>query len=268
VSIGISIITATWNAAATIPDCLATIQAQRSSVDFIVIDNQSTDGTLDIVRRMCPECRVLSEPDRGIYDAMNKGINLASSDIVGILNADDFYAHKGVLQKIARVFENPTVDACYGDLLYVKELDGGRKAQNAGFFRDQGSRFKIHRYWKAGAFDPKKFYFGWMPPHPTFFVRRSAYEKFGLFNLDLGSSADYELMLRFLLKNGLKTAYIPEIVVKMRVGGVSNASLSNRLRANRMDRKAWDVNGLRPYPWTLFMKPLRKIPQWFYGLLM
>jgi glycosyltransferase len=121
----------------------------------------------------------------------------------------------------------------------------------------------IVRYWCSGTFQPQKFYWGWMPPHPTFYLRRSVYEKYGLFNLELGSAADYEIMLRFLLKHRIRVAYIPEVMVHMRTGGTSNASVGNRLRANRMDRKAWEVNGLRPYPWTLPAKPLRKIPQWF-----
>ena len=121
---------------------------------------------------------------------------------------------------------------------------------------------RIKRYWRAGDYDAGRFYWGWMPPHPTFFVRRSVYEKHGLFNLELGSAADYELMLRFLLKNNVSTAYIPEVLVKMRMGGKSNASFMNRYRANRNDKLAWEVNGLRPYPWTFMLKPLRKIPQY------
>jgi glycosyltransferase len=198
---------------------------------------------------------------------MNKGIRLSTGDVIGILNADDFYADERVLEKVADVFANQSVDACYGDLVYVKE-QGSR-------IKDRGSRcssqishlgaqdYHVVRYWKSQSFHPDKFYWGWMPPHPTFFVRRSVYEKYGLFNLNHGSAADYEIMLRFLLKHRIKVAYIPEVLVKMRVGGVSNASLENRLKANQMDRKAWEVNGLKPYPWTLWMKPLRKIPQWW-----
>ena len=119
------------------------------------------------------------------------------------------------------------------------------------------------RHWKSGTFTPGKFYWGWMPPHPTFFVQREVYQRHGLFNLELGSAADYEIMLRFLVKHQLSATYIPEVLVKMRTGGVSNASFANRLAANRMDRKAWDVNNLRPYPWTIIMKPVRKISQWF-----
>jgi glycosyltransferase len=259
----ISIITATWNAAATLPDNLACIASQKTGVEHLLIDGASTDGTLDLIKEYCPSPltpdtsrhpalkRFISEPDKGIYDAMNKGIALATGEVIGILNADDFYADNNVLAKVARVFEDPTVEACYGDLLYVRQ-----QGSHAG-------AFEVVRYWKSGVFAPRKFYWGWMPPHPTFFVRRSVYERFGTFNLALGTAADYEIMLRFLLKHGIKLAYIPEILVKMRVGGASNASVNSRLKANRNDRKAWEVNGLKPAPWTLAMKPLRKLPQWW-----
>ena len=177
---------------------------------------------------------------------MNKGIAMATGDIVGILNADDYYPSNDVLEKVTEQFKDPTIGACYGDLLYV----------------DAENTEKVVRTWKSGDFEPEKFYWGWMPPHPTFFVRRELYEKFGGFNLGLGSAADYELMLRFLLKNHVKAAYIPEVLVRMRVGGVSNASFANRIKANRMDRKAWGVNDMRPYPWTLIAKPVRKLVQW------
>jgi glycosyltransferase involved in cell wall biosynthesis len=122
---------------------------------------------------------------------------------------------------------------------------------------------RVTRYWRAGEGSARLFYWGWMPPHPTFFVRRTVYERYGGFRLDMGSAADYELMLRVLVKQGVKAEYIPRVLVRMRVGGVSNATVGNRLRANRRDREAWRVNGLRPYPWTLWMKPLRKVPQWW-----
>lgn len=120
----------------------------------------------------------------------------------------------------------------------------------------------IVRTWRSGGYDSRKLYWGWMPPHPTFFVRRRVYERFGGFNTALGSAADYELMLRFLLKHRIRAVYIPEVLVHMRVGGMSNATLRRRLRANRLDREAWRVNGLRPYPWTIWAKPIRKLPQW------
>lgn len=262
----ISIITATFNASATLADNLDCIRNQTTAVEHLLIDGGSTDGTLDIIKEYC-SCltshtshltRYQSEPDNGIYDAMNKGINLAQGDIIGILNADDFYTGNDVLEKVERVFDDPSVGVCYGDLTYVREM-----REVGGETREGSPAFDIVRYWKSGSIHPNKFYWGWMPPHPTFFVRRSVYEKHGLFNLDLGSAADYEIMLRFLLKHQVKTVYIPEVLVNMRVGGVSNASVGNRLKANRNDRKAWEVNELKPRPWTLAMKPVRKLPQWF-----
>ena len=181
-----------------------------------------------------------------MYDALNKGVGLATGDVIGILNADDFYFSKDTLSKVLDAFSDEDVDAVYGDLVYV-----GRNNTE-----------KVVRTWRSGEYRPRKFYQGWMPPHPTFFLRRRMYEKYGLFNPELGTAADYELMLRMLLKHGIQATYIPEVLVKMRTGGMSNQSLKNRLKANLMDRKAWTVNDLSPYPWTLWMKPIRKIGQW------
>lgn len=246
--IPITIVTTVFNGAATIASCLESIDCQsHKCFEHVIIDAKSTDTTLDVISKHSNEYRsVVSEKDYGIYDGMNKGISQATGEVVGILNADDFYATPYILEKVARVFEDPSIDACFGDLCYVDCHDSS----------------KIVRYWRSNAYDLQKFYWGWMPPHPTFFVRRAAYERFGLFNLELGSAADYELMLRFLVRHRLNTAYIPKLLVKMRNGGVSNATLTSRLRANRMDRKAWSVNDLRPYPWTLTLKPLRKLSQW------
>ncbi|MEW6671021.1 MAG: glycosyltransferase family 2 protein [Thermodesulfobacteriota bacterium] len=244
-----SIITVVRDAAFTIGNCIESVQNQSypaGEIEHIVVDGASTDGTLVILEkfRNCFD-RVISEPDGGIYDAMNKGITMASGNVIGILNADDFYPTPNVLESVAGVFEDPSIDSCYGDLVYV----------------DPENTDRAVRYWRAGDYDAKRFYWGWMPPHPTFFVRRNVYEKYGLFNLDLGSAADYELMLRFLLKNMISTAYIPKVLVKMRTGGKSNASFMNRYRANRNDKLAWNVNNLQPYPWTFIFKPLRKISQ-------
>lgn len=201
-----------------------------------------------MIEELSPASRIISEKDNGLYDALNKGIRFASGDVVGMLHADDFYAGADVLEQVAEVFRNPEVYACYGDLLYVNRSN---------------DQTRVVRYWRSGAFNHKRFYWGWMPPHPTFFVRKSVYEKYGLFNLNLGTAADYELMLRFLVRHRIITAYIPEVLVHMRTGGMSNASVNNRLKANRMDRKAWEINGLEPYTWTIFLKPIRKIPQWW-----
>ena len=252
----ISVITAVYNGSKYIRDCLKSVNSQTFPVEHIIIDGGSTDNTLEVVRAHVPDAHIVSEHDNGVYDAMNKGIRFASGEIIGILNSDDFYTSPHVLEKVAKVFENPDVDVCYGDLLYVAETDSTLPS------RQQATSFRTVRYWKSGQFTPDKFYRGWMPPHPTFFVRRRVYEQYGLFNIDLGTAADYEIMLRFLLKHRVTAVYIPEILVKMRTGGASNANLISRITANRMDRKAWEVNGLKPFIWTLFQKPLRKLFQW------
>lgn len=244
----ISVITACFNCVETLQHTISSVAGQRGvRVRHLVIDGGSTDGSLDIIKSSPFISRFVAEPDNGMYDAMNKGVRLAEGDIVGILNADDFFASPLALQGVAEAFRNETVDACYGDLCYVDGKD---------------SR-KIIRYWCSGQYDYRNFYRGWMPPHPTFYVRKRVYERYGLFDPSFGSAADYELMLRFLLRHRLRVAYVPEILVCMRTGGVSNATLAGRTRANRMDRKAWVVNGLKPHPWTLWLKPLRKLPQYW-----
>jgi glycosyltransferase len=244
----ISIVTATYNSAATVADTLDCISRQdHPAIEHIIVDGGSRDETLDIVRRYPHVARMVSGKDKGIYDAMNKGIGLATGDIIGILNSDDIYTDDKVLSLVAAAFGDPSVMTVYADLQYV--------------YPDDLSR--IQRTWKTGRFRKANFYYGWMPPHPTFFVRKEVYDKAGLFNLDLRSAADYELMLRILLKLGLSAHYIPKVIVKMRAGGMSNASLFNRLRANKEDRLAWKINGLRPYFFTLYLKPVRKISQFF-----
>jgi len=243
-----SVITACYNSAATLPDALASVQNQNgATTEHLIVDGGSTDGSLDVAAKVLPGEQIVSEPDDGIYDAMNKGIGRARGEVVAILNADDFYADADVLEDVQDVFSDKEVDVCYGDLCYV----------------DYEDTDKVVRYWKSGEYKREKMYWGWMPPHPTFFVRKSVYERYGVFKLDMGSAADYELMLRFLVRHRLNARYIPKVLVKMRTGGVSNSTVGNRLKANHNDRKAWGVNGLKPYPWTLFLKPVRKIPQWW-----
>ncbi len=243
----ISVVTPIRDAASTIAGCIEIIQAQALIPEHIIIDGGSTDGTLEILEQYSGHAlKYISEPDQGPYDAMNKGIGMASGDIIGILNADDFYPDPEVLETVARTMERTGGDSCYGDLEYVDRDDPER----------------VVRRWKAGPYDPRNWYRGWMPPHPAFFVRKNIYEKFGLYRLDMGTAADYELMLRFLLKHRISTVYIPKVLVRMRTGGMSNVSIRNRIKANLMDRRAWKVNGLKPKPWTLFLKPLGKIGQW------
>ena len=242
----ISIITATHNSESTIEHTLESIRHQDfPSIEHIIVDSLSTDSTMNIVKGFDHVRKIICEKDNGIYDAMNKGISAASGEIIGILNSDDVYIDNQVLSMIGKVFENEQVEVCYADLQYVSPEDVN----------------KVVRTWKSGPFSKRSFYWGWMPPHPTFFVRKSVYEKVGLFNTGLRSAADYEMMLRILVKYELTAHYIPQVIVKMRTGGVSNASILNRIAANQEDRLAWKVNGLQPYFFTLYIKPLRKISQ-------
>lgn len=245
----ISVITVCFNTATSIRACLESVSSQSVDLEHIIIDGKSTDKTMAIIDeyRTDPRLRVVSEPDKGIYDAMNKGIGLARGQIIGFLNADDRYASPNTLSNVVDALADPTKDSCYGDLIYVS----------------QNNPQHIVRYWRSGLYNQRGFYFGWMPPHPTFYAKRAVYEQYGSFNTALGSAADYEIMLRFLCKNGVSTTYIPEVLVAMQTGGVSNRSLKNRIKANRMDRMAWQVNGLKPLPLTLVAKPLRKLGQFF-----
>jgi glycosyltransferase len=244
-----SIITVCLNAADTIRNCIESVLMQKQPVEYIIIDGGSIDGTLDVLQEYRKWLsKVISETDDGIYDAMNKGIALASGEIIGMLNADDFYNSPNVLTKVSKTFSSNDVHCCYGDLVYVYKNDTDRK----------------FRYWRSGNFSYRRFFLGWMPPHPTLFVKKCVYEQYGYFNLNLGSAADYELMLRFLVKHRLSAAYIPETLVRMRAGGISNLTIKNRLLANRNDRLAWKINHLKPYPWTLCLKPILKIKQYLF----
>lgn len=245
----ISIITVCLNNRATIGDTLNSVLSQScKELEYIIVDGGSDDGTLAVLAEYGNRItRTISEPDHGMYDAMNKGIAVASGDVIGILNADDVYVDSDVLVRVADIFKNAENDACYADLVYVDAA--GRTV----------------RSWKAGEYLRRKMYAGWMPPHPTFFVRRSCYEQHGGYRTDMGTSADYELMLRYLLCHSVTPAYLPEVLVRMRIGGSSNCSIVHRLKAHMMDWRAWRVNGLWPYPWTIPLKPLRKLGQWVVG---
>ena len=178
---------------------------------------------------------------------MNKGITASTGDVIGILNSDDIYADRQVLALIAATFSQPGIMACYADLQFVQRDD----------IR------KVVRTWKAGSYTKRSFYYGWMPPHPTFFVRREVYDRTGVFNNNLQSAADYELILRILLKHAIPAYYINKVIIKMRVGGMSTASFRNRIKANMQDRMAWKINNLSPHPFTLYLKPMRKLGQFF-----
>lgn len=243
----ITIITPTYNSAATVEHTIQSILEQSySEIEYIVVDGGSTDGTQEIIQSYGDQiAHFISEPDKGLYDAMNKGIWLASGAVVGILNSDDFYHDRDVLKTVINTFQKKQVDSVYGDLQYV----------------DPAETTKVTRHWESGPYKANNFLYGWMPPHPTFFVRRKLYEEFGMFDTSLSSSADYELMLRFLYRYKATSYYIPKVLVRMRAGGVSNASFRHRLRANREDRLAWEINDLQPKFFTTWMKPVRKIGQ-------
>ena len=242
----ISIITAAYNSASTIADTLRSVAEQtHPDKEHVIVDGLSKDNTLSIIAQFPHVAQCRSEKDKGIYDAMNKGLTMVTGDVVAILNSDDFYENEFVLSKVANAFEDPSVQVVYGDLVYIDPVKDNR----------------ITRYWKAGTYSASSFHYGWMPPHPAFFVRREVYEQLGNFNASLTCSADYEIILRMLLKHRLKAVYLPETMVRMREGGISNASLKHRWRANREDHKAWQLNGLKPYFFTLYLKPFRKIFQ-------
>jgi glycosyltransferase involved in cell wall biosynthesis len=286
----LSIITVCYNSAATIRDAVDSVLAQQGvGIEYIVIDGDSSDGTVEILKGYGERItHLVSEPDKGIYDAMNKGVALATGDVVGILNSDDFYADASVLAAVVAAFEGnmnverrtsnvelgtrnqehrtsnierrtsnieqqatnnehpATPPACvYGDLDYVDAEDTNR----------------VVRAWRSKPYAPGAFRRGWHPAHPSFFVRRSVYERLGSFNLDLKIAADYEFMLRVLEREQLKSVYVPKVLVKMRLGGASNASIKNIVKANLQCWKAWRINGLGWSPLPIVAKPLSKLKQ-------
>ncbi len=245
----VSIITITYNSELTLVDTINSVLNQTyKNIEYIIVDGKSTDGTLKIIESYANKItQFISEKDKGLYNALNKGIAMATGDVIGILHSDDFYTNNLVIENIVKTFIPNHADGVYADLYYV----------------DKNDTNKIHRKWKSGNYKHGMFLNGWMPPHPTFFVKKSIYEKYGSFNLDLVSAADYELMLRFIHKHQIKLSYLSEFIIKMRVGGKSNVSLKNRIRANNEDKKAWKINSLTPRFYTLYAKPLRKVIQLF-----
>lgn len=242
----ISVITAVYNNRDTIAAALDSVLAQTGvDVELVVIDGGSSDGTLEVLRSYADRLDVLiSEPDRGIYDALNKGIQRASGEVVGFLHSDDLFADPGVLSRIAAVFADPEVGAVYGDLVYVRKDNP-----------DQ-----VVRYWRAGVFSRRRLRWGWMPPHPTLYVRRHVYEQHGLFDTSFHIAADYDFVLRLFGREGIAVRYLPEVLVKMRGGGASNRSLGNILLKSREDLRALRRNGVGGVG-TLLWKNLSKLPQ-------
>lgn len=246
----ISIITITYNSEKTVEDTIKSVVSQDfPNVEYLIIDGLSKDKTLQVVNKYSAYIdKVVSEKDKGLYDALNKGIKHATGEVVGMLHSDDVYANNQVLSKVAQQFAiDPSLEAVYADLVFV----------------DRDNTEKVLRTWKSGAYKEDAFKQGWMPPHPTFFVKKSVYDRLGGFNLDLKLSADYELMLRFIHKEKIKIAYLPEVIVKMRMGGISNTSFFVKLKANMEDKLAWKLNGVKPGWFTTIRKPLKKLSQYF-----
>lgn len=244
----VSLITATYNSQATITDALKSVASQDyTNIEHIIVDGASKDKTLKIVSQYSHVSKVISEPDKGIYDAMNKGISMATGDVVGILNSDDYYTDGSVISKVMSVFKGKNSDSVYGDLQYV----------------DKDNTDRVIRNWISGEFKPAKLTKGWMPPHPTFFVKKEVYEKSGKFDLDFKIGADVEFILRTLGKDRISTNYIPEVLVKMRTGGESNRSLKNRMRLLKEYHMAYKLNKLEYKFYTIPYRLLSKIPQFF-----
>ncbi len=244
----ISIITVCYNSSQTISRTIESVLSQENvRLEYLIIDGASKDNTVAIAETYRNQFEskdfsfsVKSEPDKGIYDAMNKGVNLATGDIIGILNSDDYYASTDVLYSVLQGFEKSNTDSLYGNLLYVKNG-------------------KSYRYWNSGK--PRTMKFGWMPPHPAFFVKKDIYQKYGLFRLDCGTAADYELMLRFLEKNKISTLWINKTFTNMEAGGASSAGIDAYKKSHQNDKNAWVLNDLKPAPGFAWLKKIRKIPQ-------
>lgn len=249
----ITIVTVTYNSAATIADTLRSVDAQQfQDIEHLIIDGASKDDTLNIVARFPqPWRRVISAPDKGIYDAMNKGLKLATGDVIGFLNSDDAYADGTITQQIADAFvsrNGERIDACYADLVYVNDLHSS----------------DIVRYWKSRPYAPGICATGWMPAHPTFYVRKQVFDAFGGFDLAFRRQADFELCLRFLDIHRIVTAYVPKVWVRMRTGGVSNNSVRGILKGNWEAYLACRKNGIAVTPFFIVRKILSRIPQFIF----
>lgn len=240
----VSIITVVLNNKAYVTDCIDSVLNQTyRNIEYIIIDGGSTDGTIDVIKKY--ENRIskwVSEPDRGIYDAMNKGIRMASGNVIGILNSDDFYVSNNVISMVMNEFVSQNVDSVFADLVYVK--------------RDKPD--EVVRYYQSSNFNPKKFAYGWMPAHNTFFVKAHCYEKYGLFKINYKISADFELLVRFLSRHGVSFSYIPCVLIKMRSGGISTRSIKSTWMINKEILRACRENEIDTNIFKVYSKYLVK----------
>jgi glycosyltransferase len=244
----VSIITATYNSEKTLLDTLISLEHQSyPDIEYIVIDGASKDNTIELIKCNCKKVsKIISETDKGIYDALNKGIRAATGDIVGFLHSDDLLAYDDVISDIVKTFADTSCDAVYGDLEYVSQDDTAKRV----------------RLWKSGAFSNLKMKLGWMPPHPSFYMKRSCYNEFGGFSLDYRISSDYDSLLRYILDGRIKISYLPKILIKMRVGGISNRSISSMINKSLEDIRIMKKNRII-WPLALAYKNLSKLPQFF-----
>ena len=246
----LTLISATYNSATSVKTCLDSIVSQDYGfLEYLIIDGKSSDDTLNIVKdyqQKFPFIKLISKKDHGIYDALNKGINLASGDIIGFVHSDDFLASKGIINNIVSMITSKNLDGVYGDLQYVDKLNTQ----------------KVIRNWKSCDFIPGLLEQGWMPPHPTLFLKKEVYEKHGLFDLSYKISADYDFMLRIFKDTELKFGYLPKVVTKMRVGGASNRSLKNIIKKSKEDYRAIRSNNVGNFL-TLIKKNTSKLKQFF-----
>lgn len=248
----LSLVTVTFNSSKTLCDTIRSVFFQSySDIEYIIIDGLSKDSTIDIIReyesRFQGRLKWISEKDNGLYDAMNKGIRMATGDIVGIINSDDFYHRKDVISKVVEIFQNKEVRAVYGDVRFVNpdNLD------------------KTVRYYSSRNFSPKRFRYGFMPAHPTFFTYRKYFEEFGYYKTDYRIAADYELLIRFLHTHQLKAVYIPLDFMKMRIGGASTSSIKSNIVLNKEIVRACRENGIWTCMPLLFLKYFIKVFELF-----
>ncbi len=244
----ISVVTAVFNREATIAEAIGSVAAQDyGMVEHVIQDGGSTDGTLDVIRRIAgPDVSLQTVRDGGIYDGVNRGIVRTSGDVVGLMHSDDLFAADDILSSVVAAFEDPAIDGVYGDLDYVAADDTSR----------------IIRKWRSGPYSPEKLRMGWMPPHPTLYLRRAVFDRWGLYDTQFRISADYDAMLRYLVRGRIRLAYVPRVFVKMRVGGESNRSLRKIIRKSTEDYRAIRANGLGGIG-TLAAKNFSKLGQFF-----
>jgi glycosyltransferase involved in cell wall biosynthesis len=244
----VTLITVTYNAEKYLDDCIRSVLGQTyPNIEYLVLDGGSKDGTVQIIRNYEHQItRWVSEKDAGMYDALNKGMRMATGDVIGILNSDDMLYDSTIIEKLVQTFQQEKTDAVYGDLVYV----------------DADQTDRIIRTWKGQSYSRSRFRWGWMPAHPSFYVKRSVVEKYGGYLLEFSSAADYEWMSRLLYLHRASAAYLPNCIVRMRTGGQSNITWKARWKANRNDRRSMAKNGIPLPALASLLKPLRKLIQY------